>query len=651
MIDIEVALPFWLDRPDHEATDVALAAADTGFAALWIGEMATYDAFALATSIGLRTPNMTLKVGPLAVGVRGPVGLALGVSSVASLTGCRVDLALGASSPAIVAGWHGRPWAHHVPVMRETIECLRSIFTGARVEYSGRHVNSRGFRLRGAAPDTRIALGAFGPGMIRLAAQHADEVVLNLASPFRVGRVRAAIDSAAAAAGRAAPRRASRCGCRSPSTPVRPRTPSWQLSWRCTSPRPAMAKCSARWVSTAWSVARGPGLLAANWRSLSPANCSTGCVRWVAPIEWRPGSAPTRMPVPIASRSCPPPLKTRGAGWLCERCDPAGSTAPLATTTADGNLDRDGGVAMSGGLFGLLDHVAVLARLAAASIDDIGAAAGRATAKAAGVVIDDTAVTPQYVHRITAERELPIIKRIAIGSVRNKLLLILPGALLLSQLVPWLLTPLLMLGATYLCYEGAEKVCGVIGGRGHDAAPQVAERELVAGAIRTDFILSAEIMVIALNEVADQPFVPRLIVLVIVALVITAAVYGVVAVIVQMDDVGLRLTQTASRFGQRIGGGLVAGMPKLLSALSAVGMGAMLWVGGHIVLVGSDHLGWHAPYRLVHHLDDHLVGSAGGALTWLVSTAACAATGLVIGIVVVALVHLVCFRPPRSRSL
>lgn len=500
MTDIEVALPFWLDRPDHEATDVALAAADTGFAALWIGEMATYDAFALATSIGLRTPNMTLKVGPLAVGVRGPVGLALGVSSVASLTGCRVDLALGASSPAIVAGWHGRPWAHHVPVMRETIECLRSIFTGARVEYSGRHVNSRGFRLRGAAPDTRIALGAFGPGMIRLAAQHADEVVLNLASPFRVGRVRAAIDSAAAAAGRAAPRRASRCGCRSPSTPVRPRTPSWQLSWRCTSPRPAMAKCSARWVSTAWSVARGPGLLAANWRSLSPANCSTGCVRWVAPIEWRPGSAPTRMPVPIASRSCPPPLKTRGAGWLCERCDPAGSTAPLATTTADGNLDRDGGVAMSGGLFGLLDHVAVLARLAAASIDDIGAAAGRATAKAAGVVIDDTAVTPQYVHRITAERELPIIKRIAIGSVRNKLLLILPGALLLSQLVPWLLTPLLMLGATYLCYEGAEKVCGVIGGRGHDAAPQVAERELVAGAIRTDFILSAEIMVIALND-------------------------------------------------------------------------------------------------------------------------------------------------------
>lgn len=649
MTDIEVALPFWLDRPDHEATDVALAAADTGFAALWIGEMATYDAFALATSIGLRTPNMTLKVGPLAVGVRGPVGLALGVSSVASLTGCRVDLALGASSPAIVAGWHGRPWAHHVPVMRETIECLRSIFTGARVEYSGRHVNSRGFRLRGAAPDTRIALGAFGPGMIRLAAQHADEVVLNLASPFRVGRVRAAIDSAAAAAGRAAPRLTVWVPVAvNPGAAAHSQLAA-QLAVYLAPPGYGEMFSALGFdglVRSARSRATRRELAVAVPSELLDRVCALGSPDRVAARLRAYADA-----VPIASRSCPPPLKTRGAGWLCERCDPAGSTAPLATTTADGNLDRDGGVAMSGGLFGLLDHVAVLARLAAASIDDIGAAAGRATAKAAGVVIDDTAVTPQYVHRITAERELPIIKRIAIGSVRNKLLLILPGALLLSQLVPWLLTPLLMLGATYLCYEGAEKVCGVIGGRGHDAAPQVAERELVAGAIRTDFILSAEIMVIALNEVADQPFVPRLIVLVIVALVITAAVYGVVAVIVQMDDVGLRLTQTASRFGQRIGGGLVAGMPKLLSALSAVGMGAMLWVGGHIVLVGSDHLGWHAPYRLVHHLDDHLVGSAGGALTWLVSTAACAATGLVIGIVVVALVHLVCFRPPRSRSL
>jgi probable F420-dependent oxidoreductase len=202
---IEVALPFWLDRPDHEAMDVALAAYDAGFDALWIGEMTTHDAFALATAIGLRAPEMTLKIGPLAVGVRSPVALALGVSSVAALTGSPVDIALGASSPAIVTGWHDRRWAHHVPVMRETVECLRSILTGERVEYIGRHVRTRGFRLRCAQPDTRIALGVFGPGMIHLAAQHADEVALNLASPTRVAEIRAAIDGATAA-GRAAPR-------------------------------------------------------------------------------------------------------------------------------------------------------------------------------------------------------------------------------------------------------------------------------------------------------------------------------------------------------------------------------------------------------------------------------------------------------------
>ncbi|OBA80048.1 LLM class F420-dependent oxidoreductase [Mycobacterium sp. 1164966.3] len=197
MTNIEVALPFWLDRPDDEAMDVALAASETGCAAVWVGEMATFDAFALATAIGLRAPGMPLKIGPLAVGVRGPVTLALGVSSVASLTGSPVDIALGASSPAIVAGWHDRPWAHHVPVMRETIESLRSILTGDRVDYAGRYVSSRGFRLRHACAGTRIALGAFGPGMIRLAAQHADEVVLNLASPARVAEVRAAVDAAA----------------------------------------------------------------------------------------------------------------------------------------------------------------------------------------------------------------------------------------------------------------------------------------------------------------------------------------------------------------------------------------------------------------------------------------------------------------------
>ena len=306
---------------------------------------------------------------------------------------------------------------------------------------------------------------------------------------------------------------------------------------------------------------------------------------------------------------------------------------------------------MSAGLFGLLDDVAALARLAAASVDDIGAAAGRATAKAAGVVIDDTAVTPQYVHGITADRELPMIKRIAVGSLRNKLIFILPGALLLSQFVPWLLTPILMIGATYLCYEGAEKVWGRI--RGHDAhaAPTAtegedAEKQMTAGAIRTDFILSAEIMVIALNEVADQSFWPRLIILVVVALVITAAVYGVVAIIVKMDDVGLSLAQRSSRFAQRFGRSLVAAMPKVLGALSAIGTVAMLWVGGHILLVGTDDLGWHLPYSLVHHAEEYVsraVEAVGALLAWLVNTAASAVIGLVVGAIVVAVVHVLPF--------
>ena len=317
---------------------------------------------------------------------------------------------------------------------------------------------------------------------------------------------------------------------------------------------------------------------------------------------------------------------------------------------------------MSGGLFALLDDVAVLARLAAASVDDIGAAAGRATAKAAGVVIDDTAVTPQYVHGIAAERELPIIKRIAIGSLRNKIVFILPAIMLLSQFAPWLLTPILMLGATFLCYEGAEKVWGKITGHGGHAVPAAAagpdaERFMVTGAIRTDLILSAEIMVIALNEVADQSFLPRLIILLVVALVITAVVYGVVAGIVKMDDVGLRLTQRSSAFAKKVGRGLVAGMPKLLAALSVVGTVAMLWVGGHILLLGTDELGWHLPYELVHHAEEyvHHVAAVGGVLAWLVNTAASAVVGLVVGAVVVAIVHVLPFgkkdpAAPASRA-
>ncbi|MBO9523851.1 MAG: DUF808 domain-containing protein [Nocardioidaceae bacterium] len=305
---------------------------------------------------------------------------------------------------------------------------------------------------------------------------------------------------------------------------------------------------------------------------------------------------------------------------------------------------------MSAGLFGLLDDVAALARLAAASLDDVGAAAGRASVKAAGVVVDDTAVTPQYVSNVSAQRELPIIKKIATGSLRNKLLFILPAALLLSQFAEWLLTPLLMAGGTYLCFEGAEKIWERL--RGHQETVAEAEAhveaetedQVIAGAVRTDFILSAEIMVIALNEVADEPFLARAAILVVVAVAITALVYGVVALIVKMDDVGLALAQRKGAGVRALGRGLVTAMPKLLATISVVGVVAMLWVGGHIIVAGLDDLGWHAPYDGIHHVQhevEHAVSFASGALGWLTNTAFSALAGILVGAVAVVVMHLV----------
>src|SRR5215210_3647993 len=218
---------------------------------------------------------------------------------------------------------------------------------------------------------------------------------------------------------------------------------------------------------------------------------------------------------------------------------------------------------MSAGLAALLDDVAVLARAAAASVDDVAAGASRASVKAAGVIVDDAAVTPRYVQGFRPERELPMIKRIAVGSLRNKIVLILPAALVLSELMPSLLTPILMIGGTYLCYEGAEKLWEMISPHPpHADAPvgaQGAEHEdaLVGGAIRTDFILAAEIMVISLNEVTDEPLLSRALILVLVALAITAGVYGAVALIVKMDDVGVRLAQTRDGATASFGRGLV----------------------------------------------------------------------------------------------
>ena len=303
---------------------------------------------------------------------------------------------------------------------------------------------------------------------------------------------------------------------------------------------------------------------------------------------------------------------------------------------------------MSGGLAALLDDVAALARMSAASVDDIAAGAGQASAKAVGVIVDDTAVTPRYVEGFRPERELPVIRRIAVGSLRNKLLFILPAALALSELVPWLLTPLLMIGGVYLCYEGAEKVWEAIGPHHHRAeAPAGAEgveREdaLVASAIRTDFILSAEIMVISLDEVAHEPLLSRALILVVVAIAITALVYGAVALIVKMDDVGLRIARTGDGAAASLGRGLVRAMPVVMSVLSTVGIAAMLWVGGHILLAGLDDLGVSGPYDAVHHLDEHVrhaVGAAGGVAAWLTNTAASAVLGLAVGAVVVAVLH------------
>lgn len=320
---------------------------------------------------------------------------------------------------------------------------------------------------------------------------------------------------------------------------------------------------------------------------------------------------------------------------------------------------------MSAGLFGLLDDIAALARMAAASLDDVAGATAKASAKAAGVVVDDTAVTPQYVHGVTAEREVPIIKRIAKGSMRNKLVFILPAAMLLSQFLPGALTPLLMCGGTYLVYEGAHKIWGAIRGHGEHAPPSAvqgpdAENTVVAGAVRTDFILSAEIMVIALNEVAEEPFFARAVILVLVALGITVLVYGVVALIVKMDDVGLALAQRDSPFSQRFGRGMVKAMPTVLNVISVVGVAAMVWVGGHILLGGFEDLGWHWPYGLVHdfehwaHVWAHgwAPGWLSSMLGWVANTLGSAAVGLIVGFLALAVMSVVHrFWPGRRVAL
>ena len=296
---------------------------------------------------------------------------------------------------------------------------------------------------------------------------------------------------------------------------------------------------------------------------------------------------------------------------------------------------------MPSGLVALLDDVASITKLAAASLDDIGAAAGKAGMKSAGVVVDDAAVTPRYVTGFAPDRELPIIYRIAKGSLKNKIVFLLPAAMLLSAFAPWAITPLLMLGGAYLCYEATEKIMEAV--IGHDAhvadvpvgtSPGEMEEEKVSGAIRTDFILSAEIMAIALADVAESPLVTQGIVLAAVGIGITVVVYGAVGLIVKMDDIGLHLAQRRASATKAIGRGLVLGMPILMKALGIIGTAAMLWVGGGIVVHGAEEFHLTPIPHLLHdgaEAAGHAVPAVGGAVTWLVNAAGAAVVGLVIG--------------------
>ncbi len=304
---------------------------------------------------------------------------------------------------------------------------------------------------------------------------------------------------------------------------------------------------------------------------------------------------------------------------------------------------------MPSGLIALLDDVATIAKLAAASVDDVAAAAGKAGTKAAGVVIDDTAVTPRYVLGLAPERELPIIGKIAIGSLKNKLLFLLPGALLLTAFAPWAIIPILMIGGSYLAFEAAEKIAEKLLHEHHHKKqlldsiddPQELEALQVKGAIRTDFILSAEIMAIALANLETTTLTMTAAALGAVAFAITVGVYGAVGLIVKLDDIGLHLAEKKST--RYIGNALVRIVPKLLTASSALGTAAMLWVGGGILVHGFEelHILTVIP-ETIHHLA-HDAGAAsggmGGLVEWLVNALGGAVVGFVIGGIIAAIVR------------
>lgn len=295
---------------------------------------------------------------------------------------------------------------------------------------------------------------------------------------------------------------------------------------------------------------------------------------------------------------------------------------------------------MAGGLFALLDDVALIARSAASSVDDVAALAGKTSVKAAGVVVDDAAVTPQYVEGIKPQRELPMIWRITKGSLINKLVIILPIAMILSWIAPWALTPILMCGGTYLCFEGAEKILHHLLPHREKETESVqekgadAEDSLVKSAITTDLILSAEIMVISLNEVINEPFWMRLGALIFVGILLTLGVYGAVGLLVKMDDIGMALNKRHNG-KSTVGNALVKGMPIVLDIIGVIGTAAMLWVGGHIVVKGLHEFGMDQPHEFIASVTEKI---SNGALAWLADTGMSMVCGLVLGVVVATIV-------------
>jgi predicted DNA repair protein MutK len=296
---------------------------------------------------------------------------------------------------------------------------------------------------------------------------------------------------------------------------------------------------------------------------------------------------------------------------------------------------------MASGLFALLDDIAVLARASAASVDDIVLGASRASVKSAGILIDDAAVTPGYVMGLSPKRELPVVGKITLGSLRNKFLIVIPAILLLSAFAPWVFPYLLIIGGSYLVYEGAEKVLGWLGLHGHSEKHLAAvtgnaegEKKMVSSAVRTDLVLSIEIMLISLSalELEDNNWISQLLALSFIALLMTALVYGAVAVLVKLDDIGVHLSFKKKAFVKNFGLGLVKAMPKVFSVLSIVGTLAMLWVGGHLLWKSAGDVGVKFAYDSLHVVEDFF-HHFHPVLAWFGDTIASALIGLVIGMI------------------